>query len=55
VEHSSVSSLLSGSIVEYDLKLKHREFYCSYKHHTVIIVMNRIKKNNKIDSVGHMF
>jgi len=39
--------------VEYGSELQHHELSCSYKHHTVFINMNRIKK--MIDNIGHMF
>ena len=32
--------LLRGVIVEYGSKLQHHEFYCSYKHRVVFIIIN---------------
>jgi len=35
---------------EYGSKLRHHESYCSYKYHTVLIIMK-----TDIDNIGHNF
>jgi len=48
------TSLLRGITVENGSELQHHElYYCSYKNHTVLIVMNCTKK--MIDNIGYMF